>query len=136
MLNKTKEVYTLIAEFPFDSVRKRMSVILKDSKGKYQILVKGADNVMLDRIYYDKSEVPGLRSVIEEDLYQYSCEGLRTLMMAKRNIVEEEFQTFNEIYNELKTSFDESKEDKLCALYDAMEQKLRYLGCTAIEDKL
>ncbi len=76
---------------------------------------------MLDRIYYDKSNVPGLRAVIEEDLYQYSCEGLRTLMMGKRNIVEEEFQSFIDIYEELKKSFDEFKEEKLCELYDAME---------------
>jgi magnesium-transporting ATPase (P-type) len=114
MLTKNKEVFTLIAEFPFDSVRKRMSVILRDSEGLYQILCKGADNVMLDRIYYDKSDVPGLRAIIEEDLYQYSCEGLRTLMMGKRNIIEEEFQSFIAIYEDLKKSFDELKEEKLC----------------------
>lgn len=94
MNSKEKFVYKFIAEFPFDSVRKRMSVILKDQNGEYQILCKGADSVMLDRITYEKNGINGLRDIVEEDLYSFSCEGLRTLMMTKRNICKEEYITF------------------------------------------
>ena len=81
----------MIAEFPFDSVRKRMSVILKDENKNYKILTKGADSVMLDRISYDKNGIEGLREIIEHDLYTYSCEGLRTLMIAERSISTSEY---------------------------------------------
>jgi phospholipid-transporting ATPase len=90
----TKETlaFKVIAEFPFDSVRKRMSVILKDlQSGTYKILCKGADSVMMERMIFEKNGIEGLQSIINEDLYQYSCEGLRTLLFAHRNIIEEEF---------------------------------------------
>ena len=83
--NATKETreYKIIAEFPFDSIRKRMSVVVKDMQlGTYRILCKGADSVMLDRISYERNEIDGLRQIVDEDLYTYSCEGLRTLMFA------------------------------------------------------
>ncbi len=60
----TKEtlVFKQIVEFPFDSVRKRMSVIIKDNQtGQYKILCKGADSVMLDRIIFEKNGIEGLR---------------------------------------------------------------------------
>lgn len=63
-----------------------MSVIVKDPNGKYHILCKGADAVMLERINYEKNGIDGLRDLIDKDLYNYSCEGLRTLMMTKRSI--------------------------------------------------
>ena len=63
-----------------------MSIIIKDEQGKYKIMCKGADSVMMDRIIYEKNEIDGLRDIIEEDLYHYSCEGLRTLVMTERNI--------------------------------------------------
>jgi phospholipid-transporting ATPase len=101
LLTKEEFSYRVIAEFPFDSVRKRMSVILKGSNGEYQILCKGADSVMLDRIMYEKNGIDGLRDIIEHDLYTYSCEGLRTLMMGKRTICKEEYDTFIKIYDHL-----------------------------------
>jgi phospholipid-transporting ATPase len=81
-LKQYKE-FKVIVEFPFDSVRKRMSVIIKDlQSGSYMILCKGADSVMMDRINFDKNGIPGLRDIVNEDLYQYSCDGLRTLVFA------------------------------------------------------
>lgn len=135
----TKETMTfkIIAEFPFDSVRKRMSVIIKDmQKNSYKILCKGADSVMMERMIFEKNGIEGLKQIINEDLYTYSCEGLRTLLFAHRNICEEEFLTFKRIYKNLQHSLGPSKEQKLLELYDEIEQKLRYIGCSAIEDKL
>ncbi len=78
-----------------------MSVIVKDDHGAVKILVKGADSVMLDRISYEKNGIDDLKHVIEEDLYYYSCEGLRTLMMAERHICKEEYNQFKLIYEKL-----------------------------------
>ena len=100
----TKENFSfkIIAEFPFDSIRKRMSVIIKDIQtGSYKILCKGADSVMMDRMIYEKNCIDGLKNIINEDLYQYSCEGLRTLLFAQRNICSDEMKSFKEIYKNL-----------------------------------
>jgi Ca2+-transporting ATPase len=48
-LSKIKQKYTLEYVFPFDSDRKRMSVIVKNKEtGQYRIMVKGALDVLLD----------------------------------------------------------------------------------------
>lgn len=36
--------------FEFNSVRKRMSIIIKD-EGKYKMYIKGADNVIKKRLF-------------------------------------------------------------------------------------
>jgi len=76
---------------------------------------------MIERISYDKNGIEDLKDIIEEDLYKYSCEGLRTLMMTKRNISKEEFEQFQNIYSHLQESSNPNKEEKLYQLYDAME---------------
>lgn len=73
-----------MAEFPFDSTRKCMSVIVRDQYLKYFLFTKGADSVMLEKINFEKSNVKGLQDEVVHDLHLYSCEGLRTLVMAMR----------------------------------------------------
>lgn len=63
-ITKTRMIYKVEAEFPFDSDRKRMSVILRDESGNYQIMCKGADTVMYDRISYDKNKIDGLKDIL------------------------------------------------------------------------
>jgi P-type Ca2+ transporter type 2C len=46
--SKENEMYDILAEFPFDSDRKRMSRIVK-FKDQHFLLTKGADNVMIPR---------------------------------------------------------------------------------------
>ena len=43
------EEYEILQEFPFDSDRKRMTLIVKH-KGKYLLMCKGADSIMLPRL--------------------------------------------------------------------------------------
>lgn len=83
---KSKEIYKIEAEFPFDSTRKRMSVILSDEQDNYFLYCKGADSVMYPRISYEKNGIEDLEKLIKNDLYKYSCEGLRTLVMTRRNV--------------------------------------------------
>jgi hypothetical protein len=56
--------------------------------------------------------------------------------MAMRQVGEEEFNNFSNIYSKLVNSNSPYKDKKITELYVKMEKKLRYLGCTAIEDKL
>lgn len=48
------EDYEAIVEFPFDSTRKRMSLLVKHLQtGKCYLMTKGADSIMLPRIKID-----------------------------------------------------------------------------------
>lgn len=76
---------------------------------------------MLDRISYEKSPIDELKDIIEQDLYTYSCEGLRTLMITKRSLCYDEFEQFKKIYDYLQQSSSQNKEEKLNQLYDALE---------------
>lgn len=53
-----------MAEFPFDSTRKCMSVIVRDQYLKYFLFSKGADSVMVDKINFDKSDIKGLKDLV------------------------------------------------------------------------
>ena len=48
-LNGQIEEYEILEEFPFDSDRKRMTLVVKH-KGRYLLLCKGADSIMLPRL--------------------------------------------------------------------------------------
>ncbi len=79
--------------FPFDSVRKRMSVILLHPLTHQRVLFcKGADSSVFPRLRpaIDPKEV----RVVEEtqrNLHGYARLGLRVLVMAKRVLSEEEY---------------------------------------------
>ena len=77
-LRKKSEKYIILAEFPFDSTRKRMSLIVKEEKsGKILLMTKGADSIVLPRCKISTKQ----RETIEDHLYKFACSGLRTLVM-------------------------------------------------------
>ena len=47
-----EETYEILREFPFDSDRKRMTLIV-NHKDKYLLMCKGADSIMLPRVGND-----------------------------------------------------------------------------------
>ena len=51
-LTKQDEEYEILREFPFDSDRKRMTLIVKH-RGRYLLMCKGADSIMLPRVSKD-----------------------------------------------------------------------------------
>ena len=73
---------------------------------------------MMERMVYEKNCIDGLKIIINEDLNQYSCEGLRTLIFAQRNICEDEYRSFKRIYRALQQAMGPSKDQKLSTLYD------------------
>ena len=69
--------FEILAEFPCDSDRKRMSLIVKSS-GKVILLCKGADNKMIPLINFNSE---GLKEEVEKELMVFALEGLRTLVV-------------------------------------------------------
>lgn len=53
-LGSIEEDYEALVEFPFDSTRKRMSLLVRHlQSGKLWLLAKGADSVMMPRVKLD-----------------------------------------------------------------------------------
>eukprot|EP00347_Sterkiella_histriomuscorum_P002846 403366575 len=119
ILTKEKETYKVFAEFPFDSTRKRMSLI-----------VQAPDN----QIYLLNAQL--IKQKTLQDLNAFAVEGLRTLCMGKRKLSSQQYQEFADNYQQLKTSIESDKDARLNDLFDQMEQDLEYVGSSAIEDKL
>lgn len=125
------EVWTTHVEFPFDSSRKRMSVIV-EHKGKFYLMTKGADSIMLPRCNVSEE----MKDVMQGHLNKFAKEGLRTLVMGQKEISRKTFEDFKREYENIKVSNDKYKEKKLFKLYDELEMNLDLLGASAIEDKL
>lgn len=125
----------MLAEFPFTSDRKWMSMIIKDND-QYYLFCKGADTIMLPRIQFGATNDEQMRTFTENTLNRFAWEGLWVLVFGVKKLDEEEYQKFSEKYDNIRVKKHKGKEDDLLKLYDKMEQGLKYIGCTAIEDKL
>merc|ERR1712086_248680 len=63
--------------------------------------------------------------------------GLRTLVMAQKNLTDDDFNAFNkQMQEEINNPDSQSLEDRKEALYDSLERDLDIVGASAIEDKL
>ena len=90
-MNVLKEQYTREDEIPFDFSRRRMSVVLKDDKGKRQLITKGAVDEILSicsYIDFDGTAVE-LTDELRKKAYQVyeenNNDGLRVLAVAQKN---------------------------------------------------
>jgi phospholipid-transporting ATPase len=132
--SKGKEIYELLHEFPFDSDRKRMSVILRKRNDKNIVLLsKGADSVMFPRI---GGLSPKELNEADDQVYAFATKGYRVLVIAKRVVDESTYARWLQKYDEVRLTFSDNKDARLSELYDELEQELTYLGSTAIEDRL
>ena len=57
-VEKEELKFKMIKKIPFTSDRKRMSILVEDSDGNYKLYIKGADNVILERISRKKNKEP------------------------------------------------------------------------------
>ncbi|XP_047333855.1 phospholipid-transporting ATPase 1-like isoform X2 [Impatiens glandulifera] len=119
----------------FDSVRKRMSVVIRFPNGSVKVLVKGADTSMLCILSMDNERDELVRQTTESHLTEYSSEGLRTLVIASRDLTDAELEKWQVMYEDASTSLTD-RSSKLRQTAALVECDLHLLGATAIEDKL
>ncbi|KAG2706785.1 hypothetical protein I3760_05G118400 [Carya illinoinensis] len=131
--NRVERSCKLLNVLEFNSSRKRMSVIIRDEEGKIFILCKGADSVMFGRLAKNGRE---FEEETREHVNEYADAGLRTLLLAYREVGEEEYKEFNEKFNEAKNSVSADRETLIDEVADNIERDLTLLGATAVEDKL
>ncbi|KAM3610173.1 uncharacterized protein V6R79_000083 [Siganus canaliculatus] len=124
--------YELLAILDFNNVRKRMSVIVRSPEGKLSLYCKGADTIIYERLHQSCSK---LMDVTTEHLNEFAGEGLRTLVLAYKDLDEEYFSQWQQRHHKASTEL-EDREGKLDLLYEEIEKDLLLLGATAIEDKL
>ena len=129
------ESFKILVEFPFNSDRKRMSMIIEDN-GKFYLYAKGADPVMLPRILFNQESNVEQQKLAEDNLHKFAIEGLRVLVIACKEMTEAELEKFFEKYDKIRSSKNKNKDEELDKLFDETERELHLIGCTAIEDKL
>lgn len=123
--------YQVLNVCEFNSTRKRMSAIVRGPDGTIKLYCKGADNVILERLSENNPFVENTLIHLEE----FASEGLRTLCIAMREIPEEEYARWSQVYDKAATTLVD-RADELDKAAELIEQNLFLLGATAIEDKL
>ncbi|KAH7835282.1 hypothetical protein Vadar_024689 [Vaccinium darrowii] len=130
---KVERLYKLLNVLEFNSSRKRMSVIVRDEDGKLFLLCKGADSVMFERLSENGRE---FEDQTRKHVDEYADAGLRTLILAYRELDEEEYKNFNKNFTKAKNSVSADREELIDEVADDIEKNLILLGATAVEDKL
>ncbi|XP_010158812.1 PREDICTED: phospholipid-transporting ATPase ID-like, partial [Eurypyga helias] len=113
-------IYKLLAILDFNNVRKRMSVIVRSPEGDLTLYCKGADTILYELLH---SSCESLKEETTEHLNEFAGEGLRTLVVAYKNLDEDYFQDWIRRHHEASTAL-EGREDKLSELYEEIEKDL------------
>jgi Ca2+-transporting ATPase len=89
-----KEQFEVIKEFPFDSARKMMSVIVKDRRGKQFVVTKGAPDVLLQIsktiLWSDKQQPLSMayKNEVQAAIDKLGSQALRTIAIAYKPLLE------------------------------------------------
>ena len=91
----TPRKYELLNVIEFTSARKRMTIIVRTEDNKIKVMCKGADTMILARLNNaNKQLVEQTQSYLEA----FSKEGLRTLVLAEKDVSEEVYEEWNMSY--------------------------------------
>ena len=79
--------YKLLNLIEFDSTRKRMTVVVRTPEGKILVICKGADSIIEKRLKADQVTLKTTQGFLD----QYAKHGLRTLLIASKEISEHDY---------------------------------------------
>uniref|UniRef100_A0A8C1SK56 Phospholipid-transporting ATPase n=1 Tax=Cyprinus carpio TaxID=7962 RepID=A0A8C1SK56_CYPCA len=120
--------YYILQIFPFTSESKRMGIIVREeATGDITFYMKGADVAMASIVQYN--------DWLEEECGNMAREGLRTLVVAKKSLTEEQYQDFESRYNQAKLSIHD-RALKVAAAVESLEREMELLCLTGVEDQL
>jgi len=108
-----------------------MTVFVKTPEGKIMVICKGADSIISERLRSDQDD---LKALTDEKLEHFSKQGLRTLMVASKEISQSEYDKFAIEYKFAETMA--NKDEAMALVANAMELDFELLGSTAIDDLL
>ncbi|XP_046875687.1 probable phospholipid-transporting ATPase IIB [Hypomesus transpacificus] len=120
--------FLILQVFPFTSESKRMGIILREeSTGDITFYMKGADVAMTSIVQYN--------DWLEEECGNMAREGLRTLVVAKKVLSEEQYQDFESRYSQARLSLHD-RALKVGAVVESLEREMELLCVTGVEDQL
>ncbi|KAM6899228.1 putative phospholipid-transporting ATPase IIB [Xenentodon cancila] len=120
--------FNILQIFPFTSESKRMGIIVQEeSTGEITFYMKGADVAMASIVQYN--------DWLEEECGNMAREGLRTLVVAKKCLSEDQYQDFESRYNQAKLSIHD-RALKVAAVLESLEREMELLCLTGVEDQL
>lgn len=122
--------YKLLNLIEFDSTRKRMTVVVKTPEGKILVICKGADSIIEKRLRAGQDHLKRTQNFLDA----YAKEGLRTLLIASKEISDDQYQSWQAQYQTASTSI--NKEEAINKVAELLEVEFDLIGSTAIEDKL
>ncbi|XP_036890134.1 phospholipid-transporting ATPase VD isoform X2 [Sturnira hondurensis] len=135
--------FQLLHILPFDSVRKRMSVVVRHPlSNQVVVYTKGADAVIMELLSTASPDGASLekqqmliREKTQKHLDDYAKRGLRTLCIAKKVMSDTEYAEWLRNHFLAETSID-NREELLLESAMRLENRLTLLGATGIEDRL
>ncbi|KAI5305541.1 hypothetical protein KEM56_004123 [Ascosphaera pollenicola] len=125
--------YRILNILEFNSSRKRMSAIVRMPDNRIILFCKGADSIIYGRLA--RGMDMEIRKNTAQHLEHFAREGLRTLCIAQRVLSEEEYAVWNKKHDEAAAALTD-RDLKLEEVSSEIEQELRLIGGTAIEDRL
>ncbi|XP_071670893.1 phospholipid-transporting ATPase VB isoform X2 [Patagioenas fasciata] len=135
--------FDILCTLGFDSVRKRMSVVVRHPLSKEIVVyTKGADSVIMDLLEDSAKDdisaekrMKRIKEKTQKHLDYYARDGLRTLCIAKKVLNEDDFQKWANFRREAEAAID-NRDELLMETAQHLETKLTLLGATGIEDRL
>ena len=122
--------FRLLNLIEFDSARKRMTVVVRTPENKILVICKGADSIIEKRLRSGQKNLKVTQGFLES----YATIGLRTLLIAKKELKEDWYENWNKKYIAAMTSV--NKEKEMAVVSEELENDFELVGSTAIEDKL
>jgi len=124
-----QRTFVQLFELPFSSDRKRMSVIVRH-KGDIWCITKGADSVMEGLLREP------LSADSQTHLNTYAAKGLRTLIIGMKKVSQEEWEEWSADYITAREVINTTKESGMAAVAARIEKGLKFVGITAVDDRL
>lgn len=120
--------FEILQFFPFTSESKRMGIIVKNmDTGEIIFYLKGADVVMTPIVQYS--------DWLEEECDNMAIEGLRTMIVARKILTNEQYNVFAEKYRQANLAVT----DRITAVsqvVESLEREMELICITGVEDKL
>jgi phospholipid-translocating ATPase len=124
--------YEILCLLPFDSTRKRMSIIVRLNDQIF-LFIKGAETSIWPHL--SGLNEADMKSTIEQHSLGFDKQGYRSLLVAYRQLTLREYEDWFEKYRYAANSF-ENREEAISDAATEIEIDLMLAGLTAVEDKL
>jgi len=128
--------YKVLNVLEFNSTRKRMSVIVRNQQTGYiELFSKGADSIMEKLLKKGDREHDKFIEQTKNYIDAFSKEGLRTLMLTKKDVSEREYSAWLVKWQAAERTMT-MREEAIMKVSAEIEQDMTLVGSTAIEDRL